>query len=53
MRRIAVMIIAGNPFYRSGLRHTLSQRDRLSKLEIKECDPGEKGEEAVENADCR
>ncbi len=41
------MIVASNPFSRSGLHQTLSQQDRLEILEVAACDPGEDGQEAM------
>ena len=47
MGRIVVMIVDSNPFSRSGLRQTLSQKDGQGILEIMECDPGEEGKGAL------
>jgi two-component system response regulator DegU len=44
MRKIVVMIIDGEPFFRAGLRQALSQQD---SLEILECDPEEEGKTAI------
>jgi DNA-binding NarL/FixJ family response regulator len=44
MRKIVVMIIEGEPFFRAGLRQALSQHDGL---EILECDPEAEGKTAI------
>jgi DNA-binding NarL/FixJ family response regulator len=44
MRKIVVMIIDGEPFFRAGLRQALSQHDGL---EILECDPEAEGKTAI------
>jgi len=44
MRKIVVMIIDSEPFFRAGLRQALSQHDGL---EIVECDPEAEGKTAI------
>jgi len=44
MRKIVVMIIDREPFFRAGLRQALSQHD---SLEILECDPESEGKTAI------
>jgi len=47
MRGIVVAILDSNPFSRTGLRHTLSEQERLRIFSIVECDPGQGGAEAM------
>ena len=47
MRKIILMIIDSQPFFRAGVRQALSQQNSLEILDILECDPGEDGREAI------
>lgn len=47
MRRIIVMIIDNQPFFRAGVRQALSEQGSPEILDILECEPGEDGEEAM------
>jgi len=47
MRKIVVMIVDSEPFFRSGVRQALAQEDNLGAIEILECDPGEDGNNAI------
>ena len=47
MRKVIVMIIDNQPFFRAGVRQALSQQKNLEILEVLECEPGEDGEEAM------
>jgi DNA-binding NarL/FixJ family response regulator len=47
MRKIIVMIIDNQPFFRAGVRQALAQQNSLEILDILECEPGEDGEEAM------
>ena len=44
MRKIVVMIVDSQPFFRAGVCQALSQEDNLEVMEILECDPGLGGE---------
>lgn len=47
MRKITVMIIDSQPFFRAGVRQILAQGNSSDEIEIIECDPGENGNEAM------
>ena len=47
MRKITLMIIDSQPFFRAGVREALSQDSHLETMDILECDPGEDGNEAI------
>ncbi|MCJ7523188.1 MAG: response regulator transcription factor [Dehalococcoidia bacterium] len=47
MRKITLMIVDSQPFFRSGVRQALSQGNNLEAMDILECDPGEDGNEAI------
>ena len=47
MRKVIVMIVDNQPFFRAGVRQALSQQNTLEILDILECEPGEDGEEAM------
>jgi len=47
MRKIVIMIVDNQPFFRSGVRQALSQQNMLEILDILECDPGDDGREAI------
>jgi DNA-binding NarL/FixJ family response regulator len=47
MRKITLMIVDSQPFFRSGVRQALSQGNNLEAMDILECDPGENGNEAI------
>ena len=47
MRKITLMIVDSQPFFRAGVRQALSQDDNLETMELLECDPGEDGNEAI------
>lgn len=47
MRRVVLMIVDSQPFFRAGVRQALSQEDNLGVMEILECDPGEDGNNAI------
>lgn len=47
MRRVIVMIIDNQPFFRAGVRQALSQQNSPEILDILECEPGVEGEEAM------
>ena len=47
MRKIVVMIVDSQPFFRAGVCQALSQEDNLEVMEILECDPGENGNDAM------
>ena len=47
MRKIILMIVDSQPFFRAGVRQALSQGNNLDIMEILECDPGEDGNNAI------
>ena len=47
MRKIVIMIIDSQPFFRAGVRQALSQQNTIDILDILECEPGDDGREAV------
>jgi len=47
MRKIIVMIVDSQPFFRSGVRQALSQDNGSEIMEILECDPGDSGNDAL------
>ena len=47
MRKIHVMIVDSQPFFRAGLSQVLSEGDSEGMLEIVECDPGVNGNNAL------
>ena len=47
MRKISVMIVDDQPFFRSGVREVLAQGNSPDAMEILECNPGENGNEAI------
>lgn len=47
MRKITVMIVDDQPFFRSGVRDVLAQANSPDAMEILECDAGENGNEAI------
>ena len=47
MRKITLMIVDSQPFFRSGVRQALSQGNNLEAMDILECDPGDNGNEAI------
>ena len=47
MRRIVLMIVDSQPFFRAGVRQALSQEGNLDVMDILECDPGEDGNNAI------
>ena len=47
MRKIVVMIVDSQPFFRAGVRQALSQEGNLDIKDILECDPGEDGNGAI------
>ena len=47
MRKINMMIVDSQPFFRAGVRQALSQDSNLETMDILECDPGEDGNEAI------
>jgi len=47
MRKINIMIVDSQPFFRAGVRQALSQDSNLETMDIFECDPGEDGGEAI------
>ncbi len=47
MRKISLMIVDSQPFFRAGVRQALSQVDNLEVMELLECDPGEDGNNAM------
>lgn len=47
MRKITLMIVDSQPFFRSGVRQALSQGNNLEAMDILECDPGDAGNDAI------
>jgi DNA-binding NarL/FixJ family response regulator len=47
MRKIVIMIVDSQPFFRAGVRQALSQQSTLEILDILECEPGDDGREAI------
>lgn len=47
MRKITLMIVDSQPFFRSGVRQALSQGNNLEIMDILECDTGENDNEAI------
>jgi two-component system response regulator DegU len=47
MRKITLMIVDSQPFFRAGVRQALSQGNNLDIMDILECDPGEDGNDAI------
>jgi two-component system response regulator DegU len=47
MRKIVIMIIDSQPFFRAGVRQALAQQNTLDILDILECEPGDEGREAI------
>ena len=48
MRKMIVMIIDNQPFFRAGVRQALSQQqESFDILDVLECEPGEDGEDAM------
>ena len=47
MRKITLMIVDSQPFFRAGVQQALSQGNNLDIMDILECDPGEDGNEAI------
>ncbi len=47
MRKIILMIVDSQPFFRAGVRQALSQGNNLDIMDILECDPGDDGNEAI------
>ena len=47
MRKITVMIVDDQPFFRSGVRDVLARANSPDAMEILECDAGENGNEAI------
>ncbi len=47
MRRMVLMIVDSQPFFRAGVRQALSQEGNLDVMDILECDPGEDGNNAI------
>jgi len=47
MRKIVIMIVDSQPFFRAGVRQALAQQSTLEILDILECDPGQDSKEAI------
>jgi two-component system response regulator DegU len=47
MRKIVIMIIDSQPFFRAGVRQALAQQNTLDILDILECEPGDEGRDAI------
>ena len=47
MSKIVVLIVDSQQIFRAGVRRALSHQNGLENLEILDCDPGTKGEEAI------
>jgi len=47
MRRVIVMVIDSQPFFRAGVKQALAQENSPEILDVLECEPGEDGEEAM------
>jgi two-component system response regulator DegU len=47
MRKIVIMIVDSQPFFRAGVRQALTAQNNPDILEILECDPGDDGAEAI------
>jgi DNA-binding NarL/FixJ family response regulator len=47
MRKIIIMIVDSQPFFRAGVRQALAVQNNPDILEILECDPGDDGTEAI------
>jgi len=47
MRKISVMIVDDQPFFRSGVRDVLAQANSPNAMDILECNAGENGNEAI------
>ena len=47
MRKITLMIVDSQPFFRAGVRQALSEGNNLEIMELLECDPGDDGNEAL------
>ncbi len=47
MRKITLMIVDSQPFFRAGVLQALSQESHSESMRIVECDPGDDGSEAI------
>jgi len=47
MRKITLMIVDSQPFFRAGVLQALSQESHSESMRIIECDPGDDGSEAI------
>ncbi len=47
MRKVIVMVIDSQPFFRAGVRQALTEQGTPEILDILECEPGEDGQEAM------
>ena len=47
MRKLTLMIVDSQPFFRAGVRQALSQDSQFESMDVLECDPGDDGSEAL------
>ncbi len=47
MRKVIVMVVDNQPFFRAGVRQALADQGAPEILDILECEPGEEGQEAM------
>jgi two-component system response regulator DegU len=47
MRKIVVMVVDSQPFFRAGVKQALSRDNNLDEMDILECDPGDDGNNAI------
>ena len=47
MRKLTLMIVDSQPFFRAGVRQALSQDSHFESMDVLECDPGDDGNEAL------
>ena len=47
MRKLTLMIVDSQPFFRAGVRQALSQDGGFESMDVLECDPGDDGNEAL------
>jgi len=47
MRKLTLMIVDSQPFFRAGVRQALSQDSQIESMDVLECDPGDDGNEAL------
>jgi len=47
MRKMVLMIVDSQPFFRAGVRQALTQEGNPNVMDILECDPGEDGNNAI------